>query len=190
MEDIKEINNDIPENDIYNLDPIVVTSKQKYPYKSAAFFVAVASFILTALMILICALTGFLSNGLTTRAWERCLYIILAIALIFFAFILYSKAKNDSKIENAVTHCRLITNGVYAYVRNPMDTAALFLNAAALFIYGNVFLYILLFIYWIAFTITLKKTEEKWLRMEFGKDYAIYYDTVGRLIPLKPGSRH
>ncbi len=189
MEDIKETNNDIPGNDIYNLEPIVATSKQKYPYRSAAFYVAIGSFVLTALMILICALTGFLSNGLTNRSWERCIYIVLGIALLFFAYLLFFKAKNDSKIENAVIACRLITDGVYAYVRNPMDTAALFVNAAVLFIYGNVYLYILLFIYWVAFTIVLKKTEELWLRMEFGKDYAIYYDSVGRLIPLKPGSR-
>ncbi|MBQ1327728.1 MAG: isoprenylcysteine carboxylmethyltransferase family protein [Eubacterium sp.] len=189
MEDIKETNNDIPENDIYNLDPIVATSKQKYPYRSAAFYVAVGSFIMTALSILICILTGFLSNGITTRTWERCVYIVFGAVLIFFAYVLFSKAKNDSKIENAVIHCRLITDGVYAYVRNPMDTAVLFVNAAVLFFYGNVYLYSLLFIYWIAFTIVLKKTEELWLRKEFGKDYAIYYDSVGRLIPLKPGSR-
>ena len=102
MEDIKETNNDIPGNDIYNLEPIVATSKHKYPYRSAAFYVAIGSFVLTALMILICALTGFLSNGLTNRSWERCIYIVLGIALLFFAYLLFFKAKNDSKIENAV----------------------------------------------------------------------------------------
>lgn len=177
-------------DDMNDLQPIVAKIKQKYPYRGPSFYIVIGMFVVTAVMIMLCIFTGFLKSGMPSQKWIRYLYVVMGIFLVIVAVPFSFKAKNESKIESAVLSCRLVTDGVYALVRNPMDTSALFICTGAFFIYGNTYLYALVLVYWAVLTVCIKKTEEIWLRREFGKDYAIYYDTVSRFVPMKPGSRH
>lgn len=111
--------------------------------------------------------------------------IILGILLIIFSVIIWYNALFCAKIDNGIMENNLITTGVYAFVRNPIYSAIMFICTGVLLISGNVYFYPLFFFYWIFMTILLKCTEEKWLKNLYGKEYEEYCRRVNRCIPWK-----
>lgn len=111
--------------------------------------------------------------------------IILGILLIIFSVIIWYNALFRAKIDNGIMENNLITTGVYAFVRNPIYSAIMFICTGVLLISGNVYFYPLFFFYWIFMTVLLKCTEEKWLKNLCGKEYEEYCRRVNRCIPWK-----
>ena len=87
------------------------------------------------------------------------------------------------KINKKVKEKKLITSGVYGFVRNPVYSAFIFIFTGILLLTANYILLILPFVFWAYLTILMKNTEERWLKNEFGKEYEIYLNEVNRAIP-------
>lgn len=101
--------------------------------------------------------------------------IILGIIIWFFAVVV---AKIDKEIKNN----KLVVNGVYRYVRNPIYSAFLYVFSGILFLNHNFILLGLPILYWAFLTILLKKTEEKWLYEKYGNGYLEYCRHTNRCI--------
>lgn len=99
---------------------------------------------------------------------------------------LYYGAVVKQRIDRSIKKNELVTGGVYAYVRNPIYTAFLFLYTGVLLQLHN--LYVLLFpiFFWAFLTLLLRATEERWLRSLYGEKYNAYCRRVNRVIPWFP----
>ncbi|WP_455257201.1 methyltransferase family protein [Peptoniphilus asaccharolyticus] len=87
------------------------------------------------------------------------------------------------KIVKGIRENRLVTEGIYAYVRNPIYSAWLFICNGVLFLGRDIWLIGLSFIFYFYLTILVKFTEEKWLLELYGKEYEPYCKQVNRVIP-------
>ena len=105
------------------------------------------------------------------------LLFILSGLLIYFLAI-------KAKITSSIKENTLVTHGVYSVVRNPIYSAWLFICTGTLFLYGNPYLALILFlIFWLSLTILMKYTEEKWLAKLYGESYLEYCKKVNRCLP-------
>ena len=142
-------------------------------------------YVFTCLILTIVALClhfkGYLYKGEVNKG--KIIFIISGILLILFGIYLWLQAVIVEKINKKVKEKKLITSGVYSFVRNPVYSAFIFIFTGILLLRTNYFLLILPFIFWAFLTILMKNTEEKWLKSEFGKEYEIYLKEVNRVIP-------
>jgi len=113
-------------------------------------------------------------------------FIICGIVLIVFGFLLDYSAKMKSKLFENVKENKLITDGVYAIVRNPVYSGALLTCLGAVLIANNLLLLIVPVICWIYSTVFLIHIEEKWLKELYGQEYIDYCKKVNRSIPWFP----
>ena len=111
-------------------------------------------------------------------------FMLIGIAFIVFGIYLDLSAKLKSKLFKNVTENKLITDGVYGIVRNPVYSGALMMCVGAVLIANNLLLLIVPVICWIYMTVFLINTEEKWLRDLYGDEYIIYCKSVNRCIPF------
>ena len=107
--------------------------------------------------------------------------IILAIAGIIIWFIGAMRSGMDDHIKEN----RLKTDGIYAWVRNPMYSGWWMLITGISLMWHNIWLIPVIFINWGIMTVVLKTTEEKWLRTLYGQEYEDYCKRVNRCIPWK-----
>lgn len=114
------------------------------------------------------------------------LFKIIGILLIAFGLGLDLSAKIKSKIFNNVENNKLVTDGVYSIVRNPVYSGALLECTGAVLIANNFILLVVPVICWLYMTVFLIKTEEKWLMELYGSEYAAYCQRVNRCIPWFP----
>lgn len=77
----------------------------------------------------------------------------------------------------------LSVTGVYSIVRNPCYSGIMLMCMGMLFMAHNLCLLSLPFVYWLAMTILMKCSEEKWLLDLYGQEYALYCKRVNRCIP-------
>ena len=110
-------------------------------------------------------------------------FMFLGIVLIITGICLDIIAKYKSKLFEHVEENKLITDGIYGVVRNPVYSAALLGCLGAVFIVGNVILFFVPIVCWIYMTIFLIFTEEKWLIDLYGQEYVDYCKQVNRCIP-------
>ena len=113
-------------------------------------------------------------------------FIVIGILFIMFGFYLDLSAKYKSKLFKNVEENKLITDGVYAYTRNPVYSGGFLICVGAVFIANNLLLFIVPVVCWIYMTIFLIKTEEVWLKDLYGQDYIEYCKKVNRCIPWVP----
>lgn len=109
--------------------------------------------------------------------------LIILGALIVLNGILFWFLAVKSDIYGKVRENKLETTGVYALVRHPIYAASLYISTGVILISQNVYLFVLPVIYWVALSIIIKNTEEKWLIELYGEDYKIYSQNVNRFIP-------
>lgn len=108
---------------------------------------------------------------------------VIGCIFILLGFYLDYSAKQKSKLFECVAENKLITDGVYQIVRNPVYSGALLMCAGAVCITNKLFLFCVVFICWVYMTIFLINTEEKWLRDLYGQEYIDYCKKVNRCIP-------
>ena len=93
----------------------------------------------------------------------RWIFILIGILCFIIGITLWLRAVIIDKLDTHIIKNELVTTGVYAYVRNPVYSAFMFVCTGVLLIYGNLVLLLLPIIYWGFMTILMKSTEEKWL---------------------------
>ncbi len=111
------------------------------------------------------------------------IFKITGILLIASGLYLDLSAKLKSKLFQKVEDNKLITDGVYRIVRNPVYSGALLACTGAVLIANNLILLIVPAICWMYMSLFLMKTEEKWLKERYGEEYVLYCKRVNRCIP-------
>ena len=120
-----------------------------------------------------------------TFANMRWIFILIGILCFAIGIILWLRAVIIDKLDTHIIKNELVTTGVYAYVRNPVYSAFMFVCTGVLMIYGNLVLLLLPIFYWGFMTVLMKSTEEKWLEDLYGQEYIQYLQRVNRCIPWK-----
>ena len=115
----------------------------------------------------------------------RLIFVLIGILFFIIGITLWLKAVIIDRLDAHIIKNELVTTGVYAYVRNPVYSAFMFVCTGVLLIYGNLVLLVLPIIYWGFMTVLMKLTEEKWLEDLYGKEYVQYRQRVNRCIPWK-----
>ena len=115
----------------------------------------------------------------------RWIFILIGILCFAIGITLWLRAVIIDRLDAHIIKNELVTTGVYAYVRNPVYSAFMFVCTGVLMIYGNLVLLLLPIIYWGFMTVLMKSTEEKWLEDLYGKEYVQYRQRVNRCIPWK-----
>ena len=113
-------------------------------------------------------------------------YLGLGVLLILVGLVIYWKAVFGIKIDNYINSGKLCTTGIYAWTRNPIYAAILFVCTGALFISGNVYMYAIPILIWLILTFLMKKTEERDMFKRFGQEYLDYMVKVNRVLPKPP----
>ena len=108
---------------------------------------------------------------------------IIGILLIIVGASLWVCTVLIQRIGNSIKEGKLITTGVYSFVRNPIYSAFIIVFTGALITTANLVLLILPVIFWAVLTVVLKRTEERCLLEKFGDEYACYCKRVNRIIP-------
>ena len=112
--------------------------------------------------------------------------LMIGFLLVAVGAALWFLAVFRAKIDDGITNNHLLTDGVYALVRNPIYSAFLSVCTGTLMIYGNLWLLILPVMHWLFLTVLMKCTEEKWLKNLYGAEYEEYCRRVNRCIPWLP----
>ena len=122
---------------------------------------------------------GDISKMKTPLILFGAIFIVVGVAVWIYAVII-------QKISEEIKNGKLITKGIYSFVRNPIYTAFIFVFTGILIMGSNLFLLILPILFWLNLTVILKLTEEKWLLEKFGDEYVDYCKVVNRIIPWFP----
>lgn len=130
---------------------------------------------------------SFLASG--KIASLRVPMLVLGIILIVLGAFLWVMAAIVSKIDANIVKNQLVTSGAYAWVRNPIYSAFMIISTGVVLICGNLWLLVVPVLDWIFMTVLMKRTEEKWLLKQYGKDYEEYCSRVNRCWPWFPGKR-
>ena len=143
----------------------------------------VITIILMTVISIILSVTRFIP--VITFANFQWIFILIGILCFIIGITLWLKAVIIDRLDAHIIKNELVTTGVYAYVRNPVYSAFMFVCTGVLLIYGNLVLLVLPIIYWGFMTVLMKLTEEKWLEDLYGKEYVQYRQRVNRCIPWK-----
>lgn len=143
----------------------------------------VITIILMTVISIILSVTRFIP--VITFTNMRWIFILIGILCFIIGITLWLKAVIIDRLDAHIIKNELVTTGVYAYVRNPVYSAFMFVCTGVLLIYENLVLLVLPIIYWGFMTVLMKLTEEKWLEDLYGKEYVQYRQRVNRCIPWK-----
>lgn len=143
----------------------------------------VVTIILMTIISITLSATGIIP--VITFANFQWIFILIGILCFIIGITLWLKAVIIDRLDAHIIKNELVTTGVYAYVRNPVYSAFMFVCTGFLLIYGNLVLLVLPIIYWGFMTVLMKLTEEKWLEDLYGKEYIQYRQRVNRCIPWK-----
>lgn len=113
----------------------------------------------------------------------RILGVIIFLTGLYFDY----SAKMKSKLFEKVKENMLVTDGIYAYVRNPVYSGILFCCTGVTLFFNNLLLFLVPVLCWGYTTVVLIRTEEKWLKELYGQEYVEYCRRVNRCIPWIPG---
>lgn len=157
----------------------IMKDKKHLPmYGVGPFYVAVI--IAVTAVAVIAGHTAFFENGIIQGL--KMPSVVIGVLLIILGAYLWHGAVFRAKVDDGIVNNKLVTTGVYAFVRNPIYSAFMLFCTGALFISGNLFFYPLFFFYWIFMTVLMKCTEEKWLKNLYDREYEEYCRKVNRCI--------
>ena len=121
----------------------------------------VVTIILMTIISITLSATGIIP--VITFANFQWIFILIGILCFIIGITLWLKAVIIDRLDAHIIKNELVTTGVYAYVRNPVYSAFMFVCTGVLLIYGNLVLLVLPIIYWGFMTVLMKSTGEKWL---------------------------
>ena len=125
-----------------------------------------------------------LKTGILNAPWTYVFRVTGGILVILGAIIWYIGALRSDMDDN-IAENKLKTDGIYAWVRNPMYSGWWILITGISLMWVNAWLLITPVINWLIMTVALKKTEERWLLDLYGNQYTVYLKQVNRCIPWK-----
>ena len=140
-------------------------------------------FTITFITVLGIILTKFNIIPNLNISYLNILFYLLSLLSIILGLYLWISSINISNIHKNIKMNKLVTTGIYSKVRNPIYSSFLFINIGILLINGNIYLFILPFLYWLFLTILMINTEEKWLYHLYKDEYTKYCKKVNRCIP-------
>lgn len=115
-------------------------------------------------------------------------FFLVGFIVCICGFLVWFKAA--LRIDNYIKENELCTNGIYSIVRNPCYSGIMLMCSGLLLFTNNVCLLILPLLYWLAMTLLMKNTEEKWLLDLYGESYSQYCKKVNRCIPWFPKKKN
>ncbi|MDE6231736.1 MAG: isoprenylcysteine carboxylmethyltransferase family protein [Lachnospiraceae bacterium] len=160
-----------------------MSKKNHLPLYGVGPIIIYGQFVFTAISII---LTYKFDSKFATINVLNILFKVMGILLISSGLYLDLSAKLKSKLFKSVEDNKLITDGVYSIVRNPVYSGALLACTGVVLIANNLILLIVPVICWLYMTLFLIKTEEKWLKELYGQEYVLYCKKVNRCIPWFP----
>ena len=110
--------------------------------------------------------------------------IVLGVFLIIEGIVLWVSAVVFSHITAKIKSNKLVTNGVFAYVRNPIYSAFMLLCTGILICFNNLILMVFPLFFYLFLTVLMIRTEEKWLKDLYKQEYVDYCKRVNRCIPM------
>ena len=114
-------------------------------------------------------------------------FLILGFWLTFWSVQTFYNHGGDGTPGPWRPVTRLVIEGPYRYVRNPMLIGVFFLLLFESFFFSAMPIFFWFLIFFIANIFYFKKIEEKNLIKRFGEDYKNYFNKVNMLIPsFKP----
>ena len=126
------------------------------------------------------------ASGIPSSQVLRYMYVGIGVFLMLCGGKVWMDAVMTARVSEYIRTNRLCRESVYAWTRNPIYMAILFICTGALFISGNVYMYAIPILLWAILTLLLKKTEEKVLLKRFGAEYEDYMIEVNRILPKPP----
>lgn len=123
--------------------------------------------------------------GILGLPWTLIFRIAGVLLILLGAFIWFMGALRSGMDEN-ISENKLKTDGIYAWVRNPMYSGIWITLIGATLMWHNAWMLILPVINWLIMTVVLINTEEKWLIKLYGDEYADYKKHVNRCVPFFP----
>lgn len=141
-------------------------------------------------MVLVPVILFILNNYLLLPTFENNYFQLIGIVsitggglLLIYATSLFAKhGKGGSPLPFDPPR-KLVNEGAYKYIRNPMFTASGLIWFGEFFFFGS-FLLLPYAIAWVLFNhIHLVAQDEKWLEKRYGKEYLEYKSNTPRYIP-------
>lgn len=125
-----------------------------------------------------------LKIGIPGNSWNL-IFRITGGVLIALGLVIWFIGALRSGMDKNISENRLKTDGIYAWVRNPMYSGWWILITGISLMWANAWVMVTIPINWLIMTIALKNTEEKWLLDLYGDEYRKYLKQVNRCIPWK-----
>lgn len=159
-----------------------VKEDQKLPMYGIGPYLALSMVLLTAAAIILC--NYIFKIGILNGVWAW-LFRIAGFFFFILGTVIWFTGALNSGMDDNIADNKLKTDGIYAWVRNPMYTGIWFVVTGISLLWHNIFLIPVFFINWTVMTAVLKRTEEKWLLDLYGDEYSEYMARVNRCIPWK-----
>ena len=161
-----------------------VKEGQKLPLYGVGPFIVYGMVMVTIIGIVL--LGHVFKIGVLGSPWILVFRIIGAVLIALGIFVWFMGAMRSGMDDN-ISENRLKTDGIYAWVRNPMYSGIWIALIGVTLMWHNVLMLGLPVVNWLIMTIALINSEEKWLLNLYGNEYAEYKKRVNRCIPFFPG---
>lgn len=107
---------------------------------------------------------------------------VFGISFMMLGFIIWFSGTVLARIDKNIKEDKLVTTGIYAYVRNPIYSGIWFFLTGILIIYHSYIMVGLPILFYILLRILVKK-EEKVLTERFGQEYLKYKKNTNAVFP-------
>ena len=159
-----------------------VKEGQKLPLFGIGPYLITGMSVLTLNSIVFC---GYVYRiGILNGIWVW-VFRIAGIILSALGVLVWYSGALGSGMDKNISENRLKTDGIYAWVRNPMYSGIWLFITGISFMWHNLYMIHVFFLNWGIMTFVLKNTEEKWLADLYGDEYEKYKCRVNRCIPGK-----
>jgi protein-S-isoprenylcysteine O-methyltransferase Ste14 len=116
--------------------------------------------------------------------WWSWLGVVLFIDAIIILYLSHAHlGKNWSALLGIQKEHKLITTGIYKYIRHPMYAAHLLWAVAQIMILNNWIAGFSFFIVMVPHYLLRVGKEEQMMIDQFGEEYRVYMKTTGRILP-------
>ncbi len=160
-----------------------VKQGQKLPLFGVGPYIIFGIGIVAAIGVILCAY--ILKIGNLDGFWVPA-FRIIGVLLIAFGLIVWFIGALRSDMDASIAENRLKTDGIYAWVRNPMYSGWWLVFAGITLMWHNAWTLLTIPVNWAILSVALKRTEEKWLLELYGQAYSDYLKRVNRCIPWIP----
>ena len=161
-----------------------VKEGQKLPMFGVGPYIVFGMGIITAVGVILCVY--ILKIGNLDGFWVPAFRITGAL-LIALGLTVWFIGAVRSDMDASIAENRLKTDGIYAWVRNPMYSGWWLVFAGITMMWHNAWTLLTIPVNWAIMTVALKRTEEKWLLELYGQAYSDYLKRVNRCIPWLHG---